>query len=71
MKRFIHLLEGMPRLGGVMRTKYNQYHSVVVPLVRYLQGCGVHFDMQAEVVDIDFDLSEERKTAIAIPGFRS
>jgi len=66
MKRFIHLLEGMPRLGGVMRTKYNQYHSVVVPLVRYLQGCGVHFDIQTEVVDIDFDLSEERKTAIAI-----
>ncbi|TNE81242.1 MAG: oleate hydratase, partial [Gammaproteobacteria bacterium] len=31
MKRFIHLLDGMPRLGGVMRTKYNQYHSVVVP----------------------------------------
>ena len=26
MKRFIHLVEGLPRLGGVLRTRYNQYH---------------------------------------------
>ncbi len=66
MKRFIHLLEGMPRLGGVMRTKYNQYHSVVVPLVRYLEGFGVHFDTRTQVVDIDFELSDDRKTARVI-----
>lgn len=66
MKRFIHLLDGMPRLGGVMRTKYNQYHSVVVPLMRYLEGCGVHFNTRTQVVDIDFDLSAEAKTATAI-----
>ncbi len=66
MKRFIHLVEGMPRLGGVMRTKYNQYHSVVVPLVRYLEGYGVRFDTRTQVVDIDFELSADRKTACAI-----
>lgn len=66
MKRFIHLLDGMPRLGGVMRTKYNQYHSVVVPLMRYLEGLGVHFETQTQVVDIDFDLSAEAKTATAV-----
>ena len=37
MKRFIHLVAGLPKLGGVMRTKYNQYHSVVIPLQRYLK----------------------------------
>ncbi len=63
MKRFIHLLDGMPRLGGVMRTRYNQYHSVVIPLQRYLQQRGVQFHMQTRVVDIDFDLSADRKTA--------
>ncbi|WP_461484231.1 oleate hydratase [Porticoccus sp.] len=66
MKRFIHLLDGMPRLGGVMRTKYNQYHSVVLPLMRYLEGFGVHFDTRTQVVDIDFELSVEAKTATAI-----
>jgi len=63
MKRFIHLVDGLPRLGGVMRTKYNQYHSVVVPIKRYLQERGVHFDTLTQVVDVDFDLSADRKTA--------
>ena len=66
MKRFIHLVDGLPRLGGIMRTKYNQYHSVVLPLRRYLQQRDVHFDMHTQVVDIDFSLSEESKTATAI-----
>lgn len=66
MKRFIHLVDGMPRLGGILRTKYNQYHSVVIPLKRYLQEKGVHFDMQTQVVDVDFNLSSTNKTATAI-----
>ncbi len=63
MKRFIHLVEGLPRLGGVMRTKYNQYHSVVVPLERYLKKHGVNFDKRTQVTDIDFNLSADKKTA--------
>ncbi len=63
MKRFIHLVDGLPTLGGVMRTKYNQYHSVVVPLQRYLSKRGVHFDLNTQVIDIEFDLSADRKTA--------
>jgi len=59
MKRFIHLVEGLPRLGGVLRTKYNQYDSVVVPLQRYLEARGVQFRTGTEVVDIDFDLSAD------------
>lgn len=66
MKRFIHLVEGMPSLGGIMRTQYNQYHSVVVPLGRHLESFGVHFDMQTQVVDIDFNVSGDTKTATAI-----
>jgi oleate hydratase len=66
MKRFIHLLDGMPNLGGILRTRYNQYHSVVVPLQRYLQQRGVHFDMRTQVVDIDFDITAETRTATAL-----
>jgi len=66
MKRFIHLVDGLNRLGGVLRTKYNQYHSVVLPLKRYLAERMVNFDMNTQVTDIDFDLSVDRKTAIVL-----
>ncbi|MEA3332756.1 MAG: oleate hydratase, partial [Pseudomonadota bacterium] len=66
MKRFIHLVDGLPKLGGIMRTKYNQYHSVVIPLQRYLQKRGVHFDMQTQVIDIEFNLSADKKTATVL-----
>ena len=66
MKRFIHLVEGLPRLGGVLRTKYNQYHSVVVPLQRYLQAREVQFHAGKEVVDIDFNLSADKNTATVL-----
>jgi oleate hydratase len=66
MKRFIHLIDGLPRLGGVMRTKYNQYDSVVRPIRKYLEAKGVKFDMGKEVVDIDFNLSADKKTASVI-----
>jgi len=66
MKRFIHLVDGLHKLGGVMRTKYNQYHSVVVPMQRYLQDKGVHFDTQTQVLDIDFNLSADKKTATVL-----
>jgi oleate hydratase len=63
MKRFMHLVDGLPKLGGVMRTKYNQYDSVVRPMKRYLEERGVLFEMGKEVVDIDFNLSSDKKTA--------
>ncbi len=66
MKRFIHLVDGLYKLGGVMRTKYNQYDSVVRPMVCYLEGKGVHFETGREVVDIDFDLSANQKTATVL-----
>ena len=66
MKRFIHLIEGLPRLGGVMRTKYNQYHSVILPMKKYLGERGVNFDMNTQVIDIDFNLSADKKTATVL-----
>jgi oleate hydratase len=66
MKRFIHLVDGLNRLGGVMRTKYNQYHSVIIPLRRYLEERGVNFEMNTQVMDIDFNLSADKKTATVL-----
>ncbi len=66
MRRFMHLVPGLKHLGGILRTKYNQYHSVVLPLENYLRDKGVKFELETTVTDIDFDLSKERKTATAI-----
>jgi len=63
IKRFIHLVDGLNRLGDIIHTKYSQYHSVILPLKNYLTGKGVVFDFGREVIDIDFNLSEDRKTA--------
>lgn len=66
MKRFMHLVEGLPRLGGVMRTKYNQYDSVVRPIKKYLEKKGVRFELGKEVVDIDFNLSADKKSVTVV-----
>jgi oleate hydratase len=66
MRRFIHLVGGLYELGGVMRTKYNQYDSVILPLQNYLKERGVVFDFNTQVTDIDFNLTGRKKTVTAL-----
>ncbi len=66
MKRFMHLMPGLKYIGGILRTKYNQYHSVVLPLQRYLEDKGVHFTLQHQVVDIDFEITPKSKRATTL-----
>ena len=66
MKRFMHLVPGLNHLGGVMRTKYNQYDSVVRPIVRWLSESGVKLALDTRITDIDFNLAADRKTASLI-----
>ena len=66
MLRFMHLMPGMKHLEGILRTKYNQYHSVVLPMQNYLQDRGVHFELSTQVIDIDFDIQGKNKRATAI-----
>lgn len=64
--RFIHLFPVLNKLGGILRTKYNQYDSVIRPMVKWLTDEGVHFNLHTQVVDIDFDISADIKTATVI-----
>ncbi len=66
MKRFMHLMPGLKYIGGILRTKYNQYHSVVLPLKRYLEDKGVHFALDHQVVDIDFEITPASKRATTL-----
>jgi len=63
MKRFMHLMPELKYIGGILRTKYNQYHSIVLPIENYLREKGVQFRLESRVVDIDFDIDTESKRA--------
>ena len=54
--RFIQLFPDFNKMGGVWRTPYNQYDSMVLPLFTWLKAQGVHFSLNTEVTGLDFDL---------------
>ena len=41
LHRFLHHIGGLPDLSALKFTRYNQYESLILPLVRYLQDNGV------------------------------
>jgi oleate hydratase len=66
LHRFIHQIKGMPDFSTLKFTKYNQYESLVLPLVKWLLEHGVVFEYGTEVTDVDFDIAPGRKQATRI-----
>jgi oleate hydratase len=58
LKRYLHrFMNEFPRietLGGVKRTVYNQYDSIVRPLTSWLETQGVRFIRGTRVTDMEF-----------------
>lgn len=54
MLRFMHEFPRIHTLAGVARTAYNQYDSIVRPMVEWLRGQGVNITFGATVNDIIF-----------------
>ena len=66
LHRFIHQIRGMPDFSTLKFTRYNQYESLVLPLVKWLQDHGVVFQFGTEVTDVDFHIVPGRKQATRI-----
>ncbi|HAF42726.1 MAG TPA: oleate hydratase [Sphingobium sp.] len=66
LHRFIHHIGGLPDFSALKFTKYNQYESLVMPLVQWLADQGVVFRYGIEVTDIDFDIRADTKQATRI-----
>lgn len=66
LHRFIHHIGGLPDFSALKFTKYNQYESLVLPLVKWLRDRGVRFRHGVEVTDVDFDIRPDRKQATRI-----
>lgn len=66
MERFMHLISGMNRLKGILHTEYNQYDSLILPLMKWLEAQGVRFNKGHQVVDLELDVSGGEKIVTAI-----
>jgi len=56
--RFAHMVSGLNRLEGIMRTTYNQFDSMVRPLHKWLDARGVVFLMETQVTDLRFNAEQ-------------
>ncbi len=61
--RFIHHIGGLPDLSALKFTKYNQYESLVLPLVKYLEAQGVNFHYNTVVINVVVDSNPNKKVA--------
>jgi oleate hydratase len=61
--RFIHHIATLADLSSLRFTRYNQYESLIKPLVAWLEGQGVHFQYNTQVENLEIDLSGGAKTA--------
>ena len=66
LKRFIHHVGGLPDFTALRFTRYNQYESMILPMVHYLQEHGVDFQYNTKVVNVEFDIRNGRKAARCI-----
>ena len=66
IKRHIHHIGGLPDFTALRFTKYNQYESMILPMVKYLENAGVAFHYNTKVVNVEFDVTSNRKQATRI-----
>ena len=63
IKRFIHHIGGLPDFTALRFTKYNQYESMILPMIKYLESYGVQFHYKTKVENIEFDIKDYKKVA--------
>ena len=61
LRRFIHLLPGFTRIKGILRTRYNQYDSIIAPIVDWLSARGVRFETGSTVIDVEIRRNGEAR----------
>jgi oleate hydratase len=62
--RFLRLFPDLPTMRIVQSTRYNGRDSIVRPIVRWLEGCGVRFETGVRVTDLDFEAGADGRKAV-------
>lgn len=70
IRRFIHHIGGLPDFKALRFTRYNQYESMILPMVNYLTSFGVQFHYNVKVVNVAFETSGTKKQATRIDVLR-
>lgn len=63
IRRFIHHIGGLPDFSALKFTKYNQYESLILPMIKYLEAHNVQFQYDTKVTNVIFEISKEKKVA--------
>ena len=66
IKRFIHHIGGLPDFTALRFTKYNQYESMILPMIEYLKKYDVQFHYGTKVENVKFEISDYKKVAKSI-----
>lgn len=64
--RFIHHIKGLPDFTALKFTRYNQFESLVKPLLAFLKDKHVDFQYETKINDIKVDITTENKIAKSI-----
>lgn len=70
IQRFVHHVGGLPDFKALRFTKYNQYESLILPMVKYLEEKGVQIEYDTKVTNVKFEISGNRKIAKQIVYIR-
>ncbi len=63
IQRFIHHIGGLPDFSALKFTKYNQYESLILPMIKYLEAHHVHFQYDTRVENVIFEITKDKKVA--------
>ena len=66
----IHHIGGLPDFTALRFTRYNQYESMILPMVKYLESYGVQFHYGVKVTNVAFDCANGKKQATRIDTLR-
>lgn len=66
IQRYIHHIGGLPDFTALRFTKYNQYESMILPMIKYLELFGVQFHYGVKVENVLFDIKSNKKQAKTI-----
>ena len=61
--RYVHHIDGLPDFSALRFTKYNQYESMILPLVKYLENHGVQIEYGMDVKNVIIQTEGDKKIA--------
>lgn len=61
--RYVHHIDGLPNFSALRFTKYNQYESMILPLIEYLKKHDVDVQFGMDVKNVVIEDVDGKKTA--------